>query len=292
MEILLSHSRPYAAVETLGLYWAREGASVSPALICQALEQMAQTPPPEELEWQFFGHEVVKLLDKLYGSEEIEEERLAGVEWALLPVLESQDHSPHLLQREMARSPGFFAELVELVYKPEEGEAPELSEQEQVRAEQADDLLNSWQLIPGANEDGTVDTEALKEWVDEARKATEARSRGRYGEQCIGEMLAAAPKGADGIWPHEAVREVIEAAESRDIEQSLERQIRASRGFYAKDPIEGGQQEREFVQKYREVEQALSSRWQRTAAVLGEVADFYESYASGEDAEAEQREDQ
>jgi hypothetical protein len=290
-ERLLEHGRPFTAVETLALYAEQVDTNIPSPLIVRALEGAGTSPPPEQIDLDLFGHSVVELLDPLYESDEIDRQTLASLEWVFLYVLDQQGRQPKLLHEELSRSPGFFADVIELVYKPETSEGSELSESEQQRALKANELLQNWRIVPGTSEDATIDPGDLDAWISTARIAAAARDRATSADHCIGRVLAASPEGADGAWPHEAVRNVIDSLQSDDVDKAFRGQVVSSRGVYSKGYLEGGDQERELAERYRGYSDASRFRWPRTSAVLDEIADFYDAWARQADAEAELRED-
>ena len=62
-----------------------------------------------------------------------------------------------------------------------------------------------------------INTADLKAWVIEARALWVECGRADIGDEKIGQILAAAPAGADGVWPYEPVREALEDAASPEI---------------------------------------------------------------------------
>ncbi len=122
------------------------------------------------------------------------------------------------------------------------------------------ELLDSWRVVPGVEED-SVDSDVLESWVAEARELLREADRSEIGEQRIGHILRYAPKGSDGLWPHEAVRDLLEEIESRDVETGLAIELRNSRGVTTRAPLEGGGQERELVAQYSDAADVLAGRW-------------------------------
>ena len=102
-------------------------------------------------------------------------------------------------------------------------------------------------------------------------------------------MLGASPMGDDGLWPHEAVREVIESMESSELEHGTALRVYNSRGVVSKNYREGGAQERELVTRYADYSRAMTQKWPRTAAMLRQIVDFYESDAARSDTEVNLR---
>ncbi len=70
-------------------------------------------------------------------------------------------------------------------------------------------------------EDGGIDEKALLAWSGEARELLGAADRLDVGEGQIGAILAYAPSDTDGTWPVEAVRNVLEALDSRAVERGM-----------------------------------------------------------------------
>ena len=65
----------------------------------------------------------------------------------------------------------------------------------------------------------------------------------------IGELLAHAPVGADGVWPCEPVRDVLEELHSGAIMRGAHTGLFNARGVHSRG--EGGAQEQELANKYR-----------------------------------------
>jgi hypothetical protein len=290
VEEFIAHGRPHAAVDLISLHADDEGVDLPPSMMADALERTTQVVS-ENIEWQMFSHHVGRVLDALEASGEVEEERIAGLEWYYMPLLERRGRGPQVLQRELSRNPGFFSEILSYVFKAEDEEPPELSEQEQNRAKSAYELLESWRSVPGLREDGSVDADALRTWVDGAREAARASGRGTIADQRIGQALASSPEGPDGAWPDVAVRDLIDDLGSEHIERGFEIGVYNGRGVFSRSLTEGGKQERELAERYKGYADALSDGWPRTAAMLRRISDAYASDARREDVEAELRED-
>jgi hypothetical protein len=287
----IAHGRPHAAVDLISLHIGDEGIDLPSSMMADALERTTQVVPEENIEWQMFSYHVGRVLDALEASGEIEEERIAGLEWYYMPLLERRERGPRVLHRELSRNPGFFSEIVSYVFKAEDEEPPELSEQEQNRARSAYELLESWKSVPGPREDGSVDADALRAWVDGAREAARASGRGTIADQRIGQALASSPNGSDGVWPDVAVRDVIDDLGSEHIERGFELGVYNGRGVVSRSLTEGGEQEWRLSERYKGHADALNDGWPRTAAMLRRIADRYASDARREDVEAELRED-
>jgi hypothetical protein len=177
------------------------------------------------------------------------------------------------------------------VYKAENEEFRDVSEEQRVRAQLGDDLLNSWRQPPGLGADGAVDAEKLHIWVARVRALASARSRSAIGDKRIGEVLVYYPQGSDDAWPHEAVRDLLEESHSKNLERGIFTGIFNSRGLVSRAIGEGGAQERELAERYHVYARLLNEGWPRTAGLMRQIADTYGSDARREDVEAELEED-
>ena len=280
---LLEHDRPFTATHVLASL--RNGADVSQSLIADVLETAIRTDPRKDPCGHSFSFYAAQLLDQLVSGD-VAEDRIARLEWAYQPLLRF-DRKPKLLHRELRRSPSFFTEIVALTYRAE-GEKPgDVSEEQKNKARLGHDLLDSWRTPPGSTEDGCVNAQELREWVDRARRLVAEGGRGAIGDDVIGRVLSGSPSGQDGAWPVEAIRNVIENVRSRDLESGFEVGTFNSRGVVTKNPAEGGEQERQLTKRYEKHAKAVRDRWPRTAAMLRRIAEKYRAEARREDDQSE-----
>ena len=288
---LLECDRPHVAVDLLQLHL--QSSKLPATLIVETLESLLRCPETEVDERRLSAHDVSELLDLASTSPDVDESRIAALEWGFLPALGRRQHTPRLLLRELARSPEFFAQVVALVFRAEGEESRELSEEEQARWTRAYELLESWRWrpLPGMPEDGVFDAEALRNWVVKAREILQADGRLAMCDHTIGQVLSGSPGGDDSIWPHPAVRDLIEELESDDFEQGLMIGLLNSEGATSRDPKEGGSREQSAADRYKQWARAVCHRWGRTAAMLRRMRDHYETRARREDQRAELRED-
>lgn len=290
-EKLLEHGRPYSAIMTLALALDEEGEAPSWEIAVRALEEAPSVNPEDDPTPSSLSYHVEQLLDQLTESGAVPNEKLAELEWIWLKVLDHTDRSATVLHRELSRNPSFFAEVVSLIYEPDEAEDREGSEDDVVRARQASRLLDSWDSVPGTDGDGALSGEQLEEWVDGALEATRESGRGEIGKYVIGQVLARSPNGRDGHWPHETVRKVVEALESDTLERGMQNGLYNSRGVTTRGPYDGGDQERALAERYEANADALMGRTPRTAAMLRRIAATFRRDAEREDQSAELLED-
>jgi len=294
IEKLLAHRRPLAAINAAAQYLhtiSRE-TGLDGDLLARALELAATDPADQETTpLSSINYDVIKVLGELQSSPDIDERRLARIEWMYVGILRHNEIQPVALLRAVLKNPSFFVHLICLAFaaRPHiEGELSDLSpELRRQQAENAWHLLEFVDQLPGQSDMQEVDVAQLQEWMEKVREECAKRNRRAIGDEYIGKLLSHSPSGSDGIWPHEAVRDIIEQYESRDVEKGIEVGLFNQRGVTLRALGEGGKQERGLAEKYQEQADEIKYRWPRTAAVLGRIADSYKRFAAKLDLEDE-----
>jgi hypothetical protein len=289
VEKLLDANRPGIALQVAG------DPNVSiPSPLIQRLLQDILTMDARTRNQVMDEYHIGNIFNQLYQRNDLSIDEMAKLEWpyaALFGEIKRYTSSPMALHRVLQKDPTFFAQLVSFTYKrgdrkPEPSQEGVDEEMLAKRAQVAHEVLNSWQMLPGTQEDGDVDEKILEKWVTEARKKCEEDDRITGGDIEIGFMLAHAPEDPDGVWPHAAVRNVIEKLNNDTIDQHIQTKIYNSRGVVSRGIGSGGQQERELASKYRLMSEQLKAEWPRTSALLSGICDTYENQAEHEDIES------
>lgn len=241
-----------------------------------------------------FSHYVGLMLDYLESDASVSERDIVGLEWTYFQALCYSRRSVKSLHRALACDPEFFVYLIKLIYLPEEDSGivePEPTDIDKAQglASQAYDVMHHWAHVPGADDEGQIDGNALELWVKQARKLLSEAGRTDIGESKIGEILAAAKRTPDQPWPPVPVREMIELVRSRTMERGFEIGVYNRRGVTVRMPHDGGEQERALAERYRGDASELRFDWPRTAACLERIAETYELDANREDISTEQR---
>ena len=275
---LIEYNRPCSAIGLISMN-VRRGDPFPATLVVEALEHALQISPEDDPPLSTFSYHVSELFDKLEASREIEESRIALLEWAYLPIIEHHKRTPKILHRELARNPKFFADVIELVFTAEGEEQREFSEEDKIKARRGFELLNSWHTVPGSADDGTIDVNLLKGWVRRARELTASTGHRVIGDQMIGQVLSGSPSGTDGVWPHPAVCDVVEELANNDLERGFEIGLINSRGAVFELLKEGGVQEHKLAERYNNFASAIRESYPRTSTMLRRVADRYRARA-------------
>ena len=236
------------------------------------------------------AYDIGSLFENLDQSDDISNERIAQLEIPYIYIMEEWERQP-ALYREILRQPFVFADFISWVFKRCDGQVDDDVDEEtrHNRAETAFTVLRGLRGLPGQDDGGVVHADALCAWVSEARRLCHERNRGDIGEEQIGQILANAPVGADGVWPCEPVRDLLDAVRSQHVGQGFTTGKFNLRGVTSRGMFDGGEQERSLADGYRADAARISSLWPFTASLLRRLADSYESSGRQFDSESDWR---
>lgn len=281
LEKLLSSNRPFAAINAAGFYLHTPAlkAHLSFDLLARALELAVLKPSDLPKAGPTTGYGISEVLKELQSNLNLDENRLARIEWMYLPIFSNCEIQPVKLVEGVTKDPRFFVEVICLIYSanpPIKDEFPNFSPELKKQLS-----LNSWHLLkllnrlPGQTGSADVDPRQLQEWVETARAECKLKNRIEVGDECIGAILSHSPLGKDGIWPHEAVRGIIERIESNELEGGLETGRFNQRGVASRVFGEGGKQERDIAENYQRDASKIRYSFPRTASMLLRIAETY-----------------
>lgn len=284
-ERLLAVDRPYSAITTL----IREDGSDFPVGLGLAIMERVMAGTAEDPSALDMAYELARMLDRLEAVG-ADDEALAKIEWFLNPVLH-HERVTRAFYRVLAREPRQFAELIALTGYPddlgEEGGVEKGGDNLDAARENAFTILYEWTLpIPGMVGTDHPEAEAVQAWVSAARLALAELHRSHAGAEGIGRALSGPVFDADGTWPCEAVRAVLQHENDARIEAGLFTGRMNSRGVTSRGLYSGGAQERTLAGQYGEWADRVRDLWPRAGAVLDDLASSLESQARREDSSA------
>ena len=291
IEKLLDVKRPDVALELAG----DPKASFSSAMLQRLLKELLTLDEKKlvagVMDEYYLGH----VFNQLYEKNDLPLEELAKLEWPFAPLFDEfkrYTSLPMAIHRLLQKDPHFFAELCFYRYKrddrkPDPAHKGISKEKAEMLGHNAYSVLDSWHLLPGLKDGGTFDEKELIRWVDTARKKCAENKRVTGCDIQIGFLLAHAPVDADGVWPHTAVRKLIEHLNNKIIDEHIQNKIYNSRGVVSRGLNEGGTKERTLVEKYSKMSDALKTKWPRTATILRNLAETYKHEAKRVDIDSD-----
>jgi hypothetical protein len=132
-------------------------------------------------------------------------------------------------------------------------------------------------------DNGDIDSDACVRFVDEALALCRASDRSTMGERTLGQILAHAPTGTDGIWPGQPARDILDRPELKEMRVGFETGTFNKRGVTTRAMDEGGKQERELADRFRRYASGFAVTHPNLAESLERMARNYEVHAKRED---------
>ncbi|MFV1922213.1 MAG: hypothetical protein ACMZ63_06395 [Methylotenera sp.] len=223
---------------------------------------------------QMSTYDTQELIKALQADPNTPEDDLFKVEWFYVQLLdELHGNKPVILQKKLATEPPFFAELMRLMYKPDDAgdDYPKPNEEKKNLATNAWRLLQNWKLPPGLK-DGVFNATDFNDWVVAVKLQAKEDKRYDITMQEIGKVFYYYPESDGGLWLPKEVAEVLDGDEDMRIGYAIE--IYNSRGVHTVDPE--GRPELALAEKW-DVRAMIADDegYPRFGAKLREVAESY-----------------
>lgn len=263
-------------------------------LIIKILEGAATEKANENVRIE--SYEINDIFEGLDERNDIDQQTFFRLEWLYLPILASYGNrrNPKLLHDELSKNPSFFIDVLKWIYKPESDKLDEMESENlsdeliKNRAENAYELLRTWQKIPGVNEAGKIDLNFLTKWVEEVRELAIKCGRIEVADIHIGGVLAQYPE-KENDWPPSEICTIIERINTDSIKRGFCVAIFNKRGSYSKSPFEGGERERNIAKYFSDLAAIHKNKFPIVTSILEDLSKSYIEDAKREDEEAKKR---
>ena len=277
VEKLIAHGRPGAAIRCLHRMVLDEEPLDSGTAVRALLEAVGS---PESVNCMD-AHEMVEVIKVLQNDPAANADDLQRVEWAYLPLLhDHMDALPTTLERRLATEPGFFCDLIRVVFRSKNEERPteEPTEERKRIAANAYRLLSKWRIPPGSRDGAEFDGDALGAWIEAVKRECAETGHLEIAMTMVGRVLMNVPRDPDGLWIHRSAAAALNAEDGGDMREGLRTQIYNSRGVHWVDPT--GKPERELAATYREHAEAVDlAGYPRLSATVRDLVDTYDREA-------------
>jgi hypothetical protein len=228
-------------------------------------------------------HEITLLIKALQDDPSTSSDGLLQVEWIYLPLLAGHNGVfPVSLERRLAADPGFFCEVIRLVFRSrgEEQRSKPATEDERNKATNAYQLLSKWKIPPGGLSDTGFDASAFAAWLDAVKAESKATGHFEVSMTMVGHVLTYAPADPDGLWIDRSVATALSAKDSEEMRQGFRTQLFNSRGVHG---FTSGGAELAIALNYRSQAEAVEvAGFHRLATTIRELAQSYERIAERE----------
>jgi len=275
---LLQMNRPKAAFSALHFH----PECVEANKLIKVLDTMGTSQSEPEGHYLAAPHDLESAFASLDERDDVDRNKLAQLEYLYIEVLRpSNKYKFPNLAKELATSPLTFVQMIALSYKRNDGGIdPEewghsMSEgQRKHAAKRAYKTLDAASVIPGQNQNGSIDIDVLRNWIFEVRKLAKECDRLEIADQKIGHILYHCKVGSDGIWPQHEVRQILEEFPIQDISIGMEIGLYNSRGASFRSVDSNA--ELGLAEKYHKYAKAVRNEAPFTGRMLERIAKQYE----------------
>ena len=288
IDCLLGAERPRAAFFAIQFDWNKVETSRLKRLL-KAIVTVGSEPAGH---FKIESYDLSDALDSLDRRPGVTVDEMARLEFAFIELLDDSEHGIPHLERKITEAPSLFVQILTLLFRREDdGQDPpewRVSEPDRRAAlrSAAYRLLRGVSRIPGSDTERKVDIDALRQWVNEARRLCKEHGRAEIGDEQIGQLLSKGPAEENGSWPCQPVCEVLETVGSQDVADGFAIGVYNARSVFSKELDEGGAQERGLSATYRAWAQRLAIEYPYVASILEQIADDYGRDAGREDSRA------
>jgi hypothetical protein len=283
---LLAVDRPRAAFNTVEMVFAK---IASPRLVRLLFETATNRSEPDGL-YRLASHHISDAFKELTKRQDVMPDELARLEFLYIDALNHTQHGIPNLEMQLAQSPELFVQALAYAFKRNDGEQdppqlrPSNTDSTEGMASASYALLSRAKQIPGTNEKGEIDARKLRDWLTRVRELTREYAREVVGDSIVGQILGRSPKGEDGIWPSEVIREVLEDFGTSELANGMSVGLYNSRGAGWRG--EGGAQERGLAEAYQAWSRQLASQYPFTSRMLNDIAKMYGREAEWHDTDS------
>lgn len=276
---LIQYGRPYAALRCV----ARMLHGEHPFNAALAVQALLAALGSSEGAHSIDSYQTTEVIKALQSDPSVNGDDLFRVEWAYLPLLDRHDGaSPKYLWHRLATEPGFFCEVIRLVFQSKNENQPTevTTEDKENIASNAYRLLSNWQTPPGYQSDGNYEGLALNQWLDAVKAECTATGHYEIAMTMLGHSLIHVPADHDGLWIHRAAASALNQKDSADMRDGFRTELFNSRGVHG---FTSGTAERNIASRYRkQADDVEAAGFCRVATTLRELADDYERQAERE----------
>lgn len=271
---LLEYGRPHATIDCLArMRFDKQPIDVN-KVIAALLNALSSSEPTNSMD----SHQIVELIKMLQDDPAVSQDDLFRVEWAYLPLLDTnQEASPKLLENRLASDPEFFCEVIRLMYRSKNEDADDLepTEEKKAIATNAWRLLDRWRTPPGIQVNGSFDSSIFSDWLRRVKESCAESGHLEVALITLGDALVHSPPDNDGLWINHTIADALNAKDAEDMRRGFRTGIYNLRGVHWVDPT--GKPEMELAEQFRQkAEEVEDAGYQRLAVTLRELAKSYE----------------
>ena len=270
---LMKNGRAFAAIQCL--YWLHSKKHlINSNLVIEVLKSAVTTSEPLNSTAHFW---CAKLIQALQDDSKISFDSLCEIEWIFLKL---DDVRPKCLEISLASNPGFFCDVIKMIYRSENGGPRDIKSSgiDKVNAKNDYELITRWRTPPGKNAEGEFIEEDFKNWLGQVNKLCAISGHMKVALRHLGSVLVYSPPDINGLWIDSVIANALDEEDADDMRKGFILEIYNSRGVYTIDPERA--EERSLAEKYRKMGQdSENALFRRFSEALYSIADHYDKEA-------------
>ena len=277
---LLEVNRPRAAFNAVSMNWSH----METSRLKRLLNAVARVHVEPEDQYRLKSREISDALDVLDRRKHVTLDEMARLEFLFIHALRRTRHGMPNLEKQVAKTPRLFFQMVAYACdRDDKGQDPPEMRIEDVEDRDAQvsacfSFLSKMSRIPGSAKNRRLDAVKLIDWVTEVRKMCAKYSRVEAGDEMIGQLLSRAGHDDIRAWPSVTICEVLQQISSQAIRLGFVIGTLNQRGVHYRQ--EGGNQEHELANRYRDWAKRRSHSYPFVGSILDAIAREYEARAT------------
>ena len=176
-----------------------------------------------------------------------------------------------------------YADILSLVYKKDNNDTANSVAPDKVMSLYR--LQREMRFCPG-EENGSINKEVLDKWIATFSKRLEIQDQASLFDWKLGDLFACSPKGSDGLFPHEIIREKIEEIGNDKLINAYVCHVLNERGVHY---ATNGEEELNLSKKYEGICDKLAIKFPKTAKIYRKLSEKYYNESKNERLIAENR---
>ncbi|WP_024741629.1 hypothetical protein [Tenacibaculum maritimum] len=285
------YNRPISVLNMFSRF-ASYNISLSSDFIISMLENLDLSISNDPKNIRVDSHAIRRFFSTLHERTDLDEDRMAQVEFKFIFVFDNYGNNvlPKYLYKSISKNPKSYIDMIKICFIPkdetliEENKevSPELKKQ---IFNNAYSIVKNFNVIPGVQDDNSINEEELNAWIDEVRALAVDCTRIEVTDSQIGQLLARAPK-AEGISFSTIIYNVLDRINSSSMYDGFRTEIFNSQGVTVRSPYSGGEIERNKASQFKDVAEKIKITHPNVAKLYRELTESYQRRAKEEDDEA------
>lgn len=275
---LLRVGRPWHAFYALSADWNR----VETSVLKRLLQEVIKHGVKQTHNYGLAVYSIPKALELLAKRPGVSVEEVAQLEFGSIKWIPPGERRIPNLEKQLAESPAEFVFLLSLITNRRgEGQDPEewhieSEEQKKIMTVRAYEVLRTLRKLPGQNDQGEINSDALYDWISRVRSLASEHGRTEIGDLMIGQWLSRASSQKDTPWPRRPICKALQSVATDGIGAGFSMGVRNAIGSSSRPSNEGGDIERKLAIKYREKAEVWMIEFPFVSKVLRSIADSYD----------------